>query len=68
MLENKLSITQIAFMNDVPVEEVNCRMCSFCNLATINFDRKTCMCIHWDERVKLHSFCTHYTRQYDKVG
>lgn len=63
-----LTIPEIAKLNNVPEDEVCCRYCSFCNLATIDFDRKTCMCIHWDEHVRTFSFCSRYTRQYDKVG
>lgn len=68
MSGNMLTREQLASMNNVPVDEVTCRMCSFCHLAKIDFDHNTCICIRWDEPVKLYSFCNHYTRQYDKVG
>lgn len=68
MPSNLLSVSQLAYNNGVPEAEVNCRMCSFCHLATIDFDRKTCICVRWDEKVRLNSFCSQYTRQYDRVG
>ena len=68
MIDGLLTIPELAHKNNVPESEVNCRMCSFCHLATINFDRKTCSCIHWSARVNLDSFCSKYTREYDKVG
>lgn len=67
-MSTQFSKTQIAFMNDVTEDEVRCNNCGFCNQVTIDNSRKICRCIRWDENVRTFSFCTHYTRQYDKVG
>ena len=54
------TVDQIAKMYHVPVSDVRCDKCRFCNAPTIDSDKQICYCMYWNQRMKCGAFCNHY--------
>ena len=53
---------QIAVNEHVPVADVKCVNCRFCNFFTVDIDTHTCHCAFWNKKMLCSSFCNNFTK------